>query len=73
MITVGALDSVLAYYEVDRAVVGHTEHDSLTALYDSRVIAIDVDIEAQGGQQGLLWENGQFYRVDRNGVKVKLE
>jgi hypothetical protein len=73
MITVGALDSVLAYYEVDRAVVGHTEHDSLTALYDGRVIAIDVDIEAQGGQQGLLWENGQFYRVDRNGVKVKLE
>jgi hypothetical protein len=63
---------LLDRYDVERMVVGHTEHDSIAALFDGRVIAIDVPVEDRGGQQALLWEAGAFYRVNADGSRVSL-
>lgn len=73
MITSSGIDSILSYFDVDQVVVGHTEQDSLTTLFDGRVIAIDVDVESLGGHQGLLWDDGTFYRVDRTGARTVLK
>lgn len=66
------IDSVLAFYDVDCVVVGHSEQDSLITYHDGKVIAIDVDVDARGGQEGLLWEAGVFYRVTHDGVRREL-
>lgn len=62
--------SLLEKYDVERLVVGHTEHDILTALYGGHVLAIDVPVEDTGGQQALLGENGAFWRVSADGSRV---
>ncbi len=61
------IDRLLEFHQVDRIVVGHTEHDSLSVLHDGRVIAIDVPAGELGGLQALLWEDGSFYRLDADG------
>jgi len=66
------VDEALNFYAVDRIVVGHTERDSLEVLYDGRVIAIDVPVEDLGGQQALLFEGGDFYRVNPDGERMRI-
>ncbi len=61
---------LLDRYDVERIVVGHTEHDSLAALFGGRVLAIDIPVDDRGGQQALLWEAGAFYRVNADGSRV---
>ncbi len=61
------VDSVLRLCDVDKVVVGHTEQDTISLFHDGKVIAIDVDVEALGGQQALLWQNGQFSRITDDG------
>ncbi len=63
---------LLGRYGVERIVVGHTEHDSIAALFSGRVLAIDVPVEDRGGQQALMWEAGAFYRVNADGSRVPL-
>lgn len=71
--TAAEIDQLLAFYEVDRIIVGHSEQDSIATRYDGRVVAIDVAVEELGGQQALLWEDGRFYRVDRDGRRLEIE
>ncbi|MFO7627222.1 MAG: metallophosphoesterase [Candidatus Fermentibacteraceae bacterium] len=61
---------LLDRYEVERIVVGHTEHDSLAVLFGGRVVAIDVPVDCIGGQQALLREASAFYRVNADGSRV---
>ena len=61
------LSSILEYYGVGRVVVGHSEVDSVSGLYDNRVLAIDVPLEELGSLQALLWRDGRFYRVHGDG------
>jgi hypothetical protein len=61
------LDSILGYYGADAVVVGHTEILLVTGLYEGRVYGIDVPVEKLGGLQGLLWKDGEFYRVLKTG------
>jgi len=67
------INDILNFYNVEHIVVGHTEHDSLTALYNSSVIAIDVAVEELQGQQALLIENDRFYRLDADGSLRELD
>lgn len=62
--------SLLENYDVERIVVGHTEHDSIEAICGGLVLAIDVPVDDIGGQQALLWEDGVFYRVNADGSMV---
>ncbi len=63
------IDSVMSHCNVEQVVIGHTEHDTLSLFHDGKVIAIDVDVEALKGFQGLLWEAGRFYRVNNRGER----
>jgi len=67
------LTDILDYYDADRIVVGHTENDQISALYDSRVIAIDIPVDILLGFQGLLIEDGEFYRVSSGGKREPIE
>ena len=62
-VTDGGLDSIRQYYGVENIVVGHTEVDHVVSLYDGKVFAIDVPLEKLGTLEGLLWQEGKFYRV----------
>jgi len=66
------LDEVLDYYDATTIVVGHTETDEVSSLYDGRVFAVDVSLEEIGSLQGLLWSDGRWYRVTGNGQLVLL-
>jgi len=66
------LDRMLARFDVEVCVVGHTEVDSITALFDGRVVAVDVPVEERDGLEGLLWEDGRAYRVTASGRRVPL-
>jgi hypothetical protein len=64
--------AVLAYYGAQAVVVGHTEIDQVESLYEGRVFAIDVPLVDLGCFQGLLWEDGVFYRVTGSGELQEL-
>jgi len=65
--TVEQVDSVLDYFNVDYIVVGHAVVDSITLLYNGRIIGINQDYEIRNEYEGLLWENGRFYACDIDG------
>jgi hypothetical protein len=66
------VDSVLSFYGAQAIVVGHTEIPQITPLHDGRVFAIDVDLDALGAYQGLLWEHGTFSVVSGLGTLLPL-
>lgn len=51
-------------YGAERVVVGHTPVDQVQARHEGRVVAIDVGFREAGQGEGLLVEDGRFYRVD---------
>ena len=73
------IEAVLHYFEANRIVVGHTIVDQVMAMYNNKVIAIDVmsandprkkdDDEMAVSCEGLFIENGNFYRALFNGKK----
>jgi len=72
MATVSQVDEILDRYGVSRIIVGHTEVDSLSVLFDGRVMAVDVPVGELGGQQALLWQDGSFFRLDADGSATPL-
>jgi hypothetical protein len=66
------LNRILEFYEASAIVVGHTDIGTLESLYDGRVFGIDVSLESLGSFQGLLWEDGVFYRVSGTGMREPL-
>ncbi len=68
------VDTILNYYEADILVVAHTENDSITPLYNNKVIAIDIPICNQNSVlEGLLIVNGNFSCVCGDGKTKELE
>ncbi len=66
-ISPAGVDSILMRYDVRAIVVGHSEINSVSALFDNRIYGIDVPLEELGGYQALLWQDGVFYRVTAAG------
>jgi hypothetical protein len=71
--TSAAVDSILASYDGDFVVVGHTEVSQVSGLYGNRVLAIDVPVDELGSLQALLWEDDRFYRVTGQGELQPIE
>ncbi len=72
--TIPQIDSVLAYYGANEAVVGHSEVEGGIGVLDSgRVIAIDVDLEELGNFEGLLCEGNRYWRVTGAGERIDLD
>lgn len=66
------VDSTLRLFKVNQIIVGHSLTDQVSRLYNGKVYSIDVNTHA-GLENGLLIENGKFYRVDANGTKTELK
>ena len=61
------ISSALATYGAEKVVVGHTIVESLERLHDGVVFGIDVTFTDADLVEGLLIEEGRFYRVDAQG------
>ncbi|KPK56459.1 MAG: hypothetical protein AMS21_12730 [Gemmatimonas sp. SG8_38_2] len=61
------IEAILDTYDAEAIVVGHSEHEQVEAIYDGLVFRIDVPVKALDSFQGLLWEDGRFYRVTGTG------
>jgi hypothetical protein len=71
-LTQADVEQVLEYYGAGAVVVGHTGVDEVSSYFDGRVYAIDVPFEDILALQGLLWEDGKFYRVTGAGAREPL-
>lgn len=60
------VDQILDFYDASAIVVGHTERDHVESLYDGKVFGVDVPVD-KIGVQGLLWQDGGWYRVTEAG------
>ncbi len=67
------LIDILAHFGTESVVVGHTGVDRVESLYDGRVYAIDIPEDDKSLWQGLLWEDGRFYRVFASGQREVIE
>ncbi len=70
--TDSVIDRVLDFYGVSSIAVGHTNQDSLMVHRAGRVFGVDVLYEDLGSLQGLLWQEGHFYRVEGDGKRELL-
>ena len=75
-ITEEQLDEVLAYYDAQHIVVGHTVVDStITTDFDGKIIRIDLrhsKTKNSGKTKGLLIEDGKEFIIDDLGNREKL-
>ncbi len=61
------VSSALSAFGANKIVVGHTVVESLERLHDGVVFGIDVTFTDGDAVEGLLIEEGRFYRVDAQG------
>ncbi len=67
--SIAQVDSTLSIYKVKHITTGHTVvADTISVLYNGKVINTDVH-HAKGHIEGLLIENGSYYRVTALGEK----
>ena len=67
------INSILDFYGSGKIVVGHTEVDQITTLYDGRIVAIDIPTEEVGGLQALIFENDRIFRLSSQGELIPLD
>jgi hypothetical protein len=67
------IKEILRYYGVSAIAVGHTLNDSVDSYYSGAVFGVGVPVEGAGTLQGLLWEDGHFYRVTPAGERELLK
>lgn len=67
------VEAVLASYGAKYMTVAHTTVDSVQARYQGKVFAIDLDVnEWRVPLEGLLYNQGTFFRMRNDGTTVKL-
>ena len=66
------LDEILIQYGARRIVVGHCVVDNVGFTLGGRVLTLDV-LHAKGVSQAALREGGDWFRLSRDGKRVKLE
>jgi hypothetical protein len=65
----GLIDSSLAFYGCKKIIVGHDIIDHIAAIYQNKVIGVDVD-EHQLSHEALLIEKDKYFRIDDKGNKT---
>ena len=60
---------MLDQYGAHTVVVGHTDIGEIQAQYGGMIIGIDMSLERMGYFQGLLWEDGEFFKVQGDGTR----
>lgn len=70
-ITEKNVSAVLKFYKAQRLIIAHTEVNKMTALFNGKVIAIDVPIRTETIiPEALLIDNGQFFRLTNAAEKI---
>jgi hypothetical protein len=72
------IDAALALYRIKAIFVGHTRVDTVTPLFDGRVVAVQVyprrdDATRKPVMEGLLVKDGGFYRARIDGALERLD
>ncbi len=68
------MDDVLTAYGAESIIVGHTETDTISSIYNSAVIDINVPLWNRNiPGQALLIENDHFYRVYISGDRIVIK
>lgn len=65
------LKKILAFYEADRIVVGHSIVDDISADFKGKVVRIDV-YHYETESCGIFIENGKVYKAMKSGKRKKL-
>lgn len=56
--------SILDYYKAEKMIIAHTEVKKMSALFDGKIIAIDVAIRTEFAiPEALLIKNGEYFRL----------
>jgi hypothetical protein len=66
------LDSILNYYGKKHIIVGHTTIQTITSLYNYKIIGVDTGIMFGKSPEMLLYKEGVFYRSSLIGTRTKL-
>ncbi len=71
------INKILKFYECSNIIVGHTIQNKINRKYDGKIIAIDVEHPKdyykyfpEKNTEGLLIENGIFYKIDDKKNKI---
>ncbi len=65
------VNAILKFYEAQKMIIAHTEVHEMQAMYQGKVIAIDVPIRTDTIlPEALLIKNGKFFRLTINKKKV---
>ncbi len=70
-----SLGRILKKYDAQRIIVGHTIVDTISYLFNGKVIAVDEEHQEnikKGYMHALLIENGKFYIIDDKGMKKRV-
>jgi len=57
------VDSILEFFNVEKIIVGHTTRDSITYLYDDKIIGVDAGMKYGDRASGILIEKDKFVTI----------
>lgn len=66
------VEQILNQFKVEKLIVGHTVVDGVSALYEGRIIAVDVTRHRGDEFSALLIDGDYLYKVDESGQKELL-
>jgi hypothetical protein len=64
--------AVLEHFSAHTVVVGHTDIGEIQSLHGGLVFGVDMSLEQLGSFQGLLWEEGEFFKVQGDGSRESM-
>lgn len=67
-----SVDNILQKLQVNHIVVGHTSHESITPLFNNRIIGVDSSIKFGKTGEILILDHDVFYRGTIFGERIKL-
>ncbi|MGJ1421920.1 metallophosphoesterase [Sphingobacterium spiritivorum] len=70
------IENTLSRFSAEKMIIGHTIVDKIKYLYNGKVIDIDLEhkVNSDKGEMYALWiENRNFYSINQNGIKSKIE
>ena len=66
------IDSILDFYGKKHIVVGHTPNETITSLFDNKILGADTGIAQNKPGEILIYKDGSFYKCINTGCRVKL-
>jgi hypothetical protein len=66
------IDSILDFYRKKHIVVGHTPNETITSLFDNKILGADTGIGHNKPGEILIYKDGSFYQCFNTNCRVKL-